>query len=173
MTTRVRSTKFQVPYCIILMVVWLAFSPAIQADLVAYWPLDGQLKDAAPFGQINDDGQFVGDSADVRKQVTDRHPTLTTAVEGPGTADPLPVLVGRRIGQAGGRFSVVFVEGRLGVETVDVRDAAVHEAEDDVLGSRGVVADRRRSRGRPVGQQAGQGHGTESVGRLLQPLPPG
>ena len=60
MTTRVRSTKFQVPYCIILMVVWLAFSPAIQADLVAYWPLDGQLKDAAPFGQINDDGQFVG-----------------------------------------------------------------------------------------------------------------
>ena len=65
MTTRVRSTKFQVPYCIILKVVWLAFSPAIQADLVAYWPLDGQLKDAAPFGQINDDCLlYTSDAAD-------------------------------------------------------------------------------------------------------------
>ena len=33
--------------------------PAVHVDLVAYWPLDGHLTDAAPFSQINDDGQFV------------------------------------------------------------------------------------------------------------------
>ena len=60
MTKRSRNTKFQVSYCIVLMTVWLAFGSAIHADLVAYWPLDGQLKDAAPSGQTKDNGEFIG-----------------------------------------------------------------------------------------------------------------
>ena len=60
MTKRSRNTKFQVSYCIVLMTVWLAFGSAIHADLVAYWPLDGQLKDAAPSGHTKDNGEFIG-----------------------------------------------------------------------------------------------------------------
>lgn len=60
MTKRSRNTKFQASYCIVLMTVWLAFSSAIHADLVAYWPLDGQLKDAAPSGHTKDNGEFIG-----------------------------------------------------------------------------------------------------------------
>ena len=56
----VRHAKFRVPCSTILIAVWLAFTPTTHAVLVAYWPLDGDLKDAALFGQTKDDGKFIG-----------------------------------------------------------------------------------------------------------------
>ena len=46
-----------------------------------------------------------------------------------------PVLRSVAIAAAGQRLAVVLVEHRLGIEAVDLRQAAVHEQEDDVLGA--------------------------------------
>ena len=60
MKKHLRNAKFRASCGIALIAVWLAFPPVIHADLVAYWPLDGDLKDVAPSGQTKDDGKFVG-----------------------------------------------------------------------------------------------------------------
>ena len=60
MKKHLRNAKFRVPCSTILIAVWLASTLTIHADLVAYWPLDGDLKDAASFGQAKDDGKFIG-----------------------------------------------------------------------------------------------------------------
>ena len=54
---------------------------------------------------------------------------------------------------AGQRLAVVLVEHRLGIEAVDLRQPAVHEQEDDVLGARGddrACARRARRAGRTL-----------------------
>jgi hypothetical protein len=60
----------------------------------------------------------------------------------PWTFQPLAVALRRRIVVAAHRAAIVFVELRLGVKRIDVRDAAVHEKEDDVFGAGAVM--RRR-----------------------------
>ena len=51
------------------------------------------------------------------------------------------------------RLAVVLVEHRLGIEAVHLRQAAVHEQEDDVLGARGMIERPRRRRWSASGPQ--------------------
>ena len=56
-----------------------------------------------------------------------------------------PVLRSVAIDAAGQRLAVVAVEHRLGIEAVDLRQAAVHEQEDDVLGPRRMIREPSRT----------------------------
>ena len=93
-----------------------------------------------------------------------------------------PVARGRSAGGVRRRWPVVLVEGRLGVEGVDLRRAAVHEQEDDALGPRLEMRRPGRERGwrsggassAPeesfAGQHAGQAEGAEAAADAAEHL---
>jgi hypothetical protein len=77
-----------------------------------------------------------------------------------------PVL--RSVGDraAGQRLAVILVERRFGIEAVDLRQAAVHEQEDDVLRASRMVE--RGGAGHRVADEAGKGHHAEAVADAAQ-----
>ena len=104
-------------------------------------------------GHRADDGQFVGDAADVREERADRDAALAVAGERPRTRPDVAVLVEHRpFGLERHRPARLGRQTRLRVERVDVRQPAGHVAEDD-------VSDPGREVGRPGGQRTVFGAG--------------
>ena len=64
-------------------------------------------------------------------------PALPYFLNANGERISAPVLRSVATRAAGQRLAVVLVEHRLGIEAVDLRQAAVHEQEDDALGRAG------------------------------------
>ena len=119
-------------------------------------------------------------AADVREQLADLDAALAVLVELPGRRQQV---AGRRelelrLGERQ-RLAVHLGELRLGVEGIDVRDAAVHEQEDDAPGPGREV---RRPGGQRVGtarrfalagtalggEQAEEGHMAKAAGDAAQ-----
>jgi hypothetical protein len=75
----------------------------------------------------------------VREQIADGQSRLAVAAKAPGALQPAAVAIGGRIAGIEKWLIVAALELRLGIERIDVRDAAVHEAENDVLGPRPMV----------------------------------
>ena len=71
--------------------------------------------------------QFVRNTADVRKQRTDRNTALSIASERPGAGQNVAVLVEH------GPFACLGSEPRFRVERIDMREPARHVAKNDVL----------------------------------------
>ena len=122
--------------------------------------------------------QLVRHRADVRKNVTDREAALAVTPERPRRLERGSNIVELcRVDLRSERFAVLAVEQRLGVERVDLRHAAVHVEENDILRAGRVMRpawDERRpgpAEGR-VGQQAAQRHGAKPGGAAPQHLPP-
>jgi hypothetical protein len=106
-------------------------------------------------GHRTDDREVVGAGADVRKQLTDGKAGLTVALELPGRRHDVAVLVEHRAVDGDGHgLAGVLDEAGLGVEGIDVGDAAGHVAEDDVFDFGGEVGFGLR--------QAGEGQGAEA-----------
>src|SRR5262249_34831345 len=80
-----------------------------------------------------DGGQVVGAGGDVREQLADRQAAFAVAIELPGALQPAAVLVGGRVVDLARWLPIQLGQLRLRVKRVDLRDAAVREAEDDVL----------------------------------------
>ena len=100
-------------------------------------------------GHRADDGQAVGLPADVREQVADRNAAFTVMVELPRAGEDVAVLVEHRpLGGERHRLAGFFGQARLGVERVDLGDAAGHIAKDDVLDLGRMM---RKLRGERVG----------------------
>ena len=79
--------------------------------------------------------------ADVREQLADLHAALAVLLERERRSHQRAGLALGGDRAAGQRLAVVLVEHRLGIEAVDLRQAAVHEQEDDALGAfAGVIA---------------------------------
>ena len=133
--------------------------------------LQGRLVVVGMIGlQRADNAQIIDAFRDVREQARDLDAASAVRLEGPVrlleearvvAGPPLPFVDGDGL-------AVVAEQGRLGVEGVDVRNAARHEEEDDVLGARREVRRLRRQqitrpeRKRPVlgprqiGEDAGE-----------------
>ena len=116
-----------------------------------------------------DDGQLVGAGGDVREQLADGHAGFAMGLELPGAFQPLAIAARRGVLGVGERLAVKVRQLGLGVEGIDMRDAAVHETEDDVLGPRPEVGSRRRGRsGGMVRQQPGQSDQAEAIRRAAE-----
>ena len=99
----------------------------------------------------------VGAGADVREELADLEAALAVARELERRLHQRagPALGGH--GAAGKRLAVILRQHRLGIEAVHLRQPAVHEQEDDVLGARRMM------------QSAGRGRGLRPLARA--PLP--
>src|ERR1051325_2739541 len=93
----------------------------------------------------SDDAQFVGKCADAGKKVADRQAGLAVLLEFPRAGKDLANVV--ELGgidlQAKG-LAVLGLEARFRIETVHLRNTAIHEEQDDVLRARGKVRGRTR-----------------------------
>ena len=124
-----------------------------------------------------DDGNVIDTGGDVREQVADRRTALAVAVEVPRGRHDVAVLVehgARRLERH--RLASFLGQPRLGVERVDVRQAAGHVAEDDALDLRLEVGCLLVGflRGAGVGRichQASQGQHAEAGRGRAQHLP--
>ena len=83
-----------------------------------------------------DDGDIVGTCRDMREKIADRNARIAVSPKLPGTLEPLATAVRGRVAGIEKRLAVAPIEFGFRIETVDVRDSAVHEAKDDVLGAR-------------------------------------
>ena len=129
-----------------------------------------------------DEADVVGAAADVRKQLAHLHAALAVLLERERRLEQAPGLPFGRDVPAGQRLPVVLVEHRLGVEAVDLRQAAVHEQEDDVLRPGGVVERALRAGfaallkpgGRErLADQAGERQHAEAVAHAAERVAPG
>ena len=99
------------------------------------------------FGKLGghrfDEGEVVGDLGNMGEEVADPGSRLAVLFELPGRLHDLADVVklgGLKFADGfSGILPVVFFEGRFVVEGVDLRRAAIHVKEDDVLGLRSVV----------------------------------
>ena len=117
-----------------------------------------------------DDREVVGAVGDLREEVRHLDARLAVALGFPRGAHDISVVVeDRALDRHRHRFSVQFGQGGLGVEGVDVRDAAGHVAEDDVLGlglERALAGGFGAEGG--SGEQAGQGDATKAQGAAAE-----
>ena len=81
--------------------------------------------------------QLVGVGSHLAKEVADRNAALAVAPEREGRLHQAAQILGRKLERQleGDGFAVILVQPWLGVEGVDLGRAAVHEHEDDPLGS--------------------------------------
>ena len=130
------------------------------------------------------DRELVGDGPDVRKQRADRNAALPVTRELPRARQDVAILVEHRpLGLERHRFARLGRQPRLRVERVDVREAAGHVAEDDILhlrrevgrfrGERPVRWVLRQPAVGPVRHQRRQGEEAETGRRAPQHLAPG
>jgi hypothetical protein len=116
------------------------------------------------------DREVIRAAGDVREEVRHLEAGLAVALGLPGAAEDVAVIVEHRLlHRYGHGLAVQAGEGGLGVEGVDVRDAARHVAEDDVLGlglrrtfAGGINPERRRR------EESGQGDATEAEGATAE-----
>ena len=123
-----------------------------------------------------DHADVVGARADVREELADLEAALAVALERERRLHQRAGLALGRDGAARQRLAVVLVEHRLRIEAVDLRQPAVHEQEDDVLGARGMVQARRRRGRRPSARCASSAADSECDTRpanasMPKPLP--
>ena len=86
-------------------------------------------------GHRADYREVIGALRDLGEEVRHLDARLAVALGFPWAAHDVAVVVeDRALDRHGHRLAVQLGEGGLGVEGVDVRDAAGHVAEDDVLG---------------------------------------
>ena len=87
------------------------------------------------------DAEIVDAASDFGEELANGRAALAAAGELPGRLHQgaSAFLVEGELALDGHGLAVVAREARLGVESVDVGDAAVHEQEDDALGARGEV----------------------------------
>ena len=95
-----------------------------------------------------DHAHVVRALAQMGEQLAYFHAALPVLLEGERRAHQSTRLPLGRDGAARQGLTVVLVEHRLGIERIHLREAAVHEKEDDALGLRGVIE-------RPAGQFPG------------------
>ena len=81
-----------------------------------------------------DDGDVVDHAADVREPVGDRHAGLAVMLEGAQAGNDRTLHLRDVVAEADGVDQLAGVLVVLGVEGVDVADAAAHEKEDDRFG---------------------------------------
>jgi hypothetical protein len=81
----------------------------------------------------SNDADIVRASAHVGKELGDLEATLAVALEFEGRLHESASLALVAEVAAGHGLTMVFLEHRLVVEAIDVREAAVHEKKDDVL----------------------------------------
>ena len=139
---------------------------------MSHEPIDGRPTWVWPVFIISIDGSWFGMSVYIErmKQMSSAHsptcgnssltsmPALPYFLNVNGERISAPVLRSVATDAAGQRLAVILVEHRLRIEAVDLRQAAVHEQEDDALGARrmielaridgAVLQQRRRPRGR-------------------------
>ena len=129
------------------------------------------------------DADVIDDRTNVGKEIADGQPARAVTAEGPRRSHQMARCreLSRRI--EGQRFAGALIQDGLGVECVNVRDAAVHEQEDDARRATSVV---RRpgscqvSAGstlvltsqRLLVQQGHQGHVAKATRGPPQQLPP-
>ncbi len=81
-----------------------------------------------------DDGDVVDHAADVRKPIGDRDAGFAVAREGAQAGNHRALHLGEVVAEADGIDELARALVVLGIEGVDVADAAAHEKEDDGLG---------------------------------------
>src|SRR5579862_7142563 len=85
------------------------------------------------------EADVVGAFADVRKELADFDAALSVLLECERRLQERAGLSLSRHFAAGQRLAVVFLEHRLVIEAVDLRQAAVHVEKDHALGARGMI----------------------------------
>jgi hypothetical protein len=86
----------------------------------------------------------------------------------------LAITVGSWVPRFGERLAVKGIELRLGIEGIDVRNASVHEAENDSLGPRQKMrTGRRHRRAHRLLHHSGQRDQPKAIGGRGERLPPG
>ena len=123
-----------------------------------------------------DHAQFVGARGDVRQQIADPQSRLAALLELPQALQPLAAWTGALrtgVGFQLGRLAVPLGQLGLGIERVDVRNAAVHEQKDHVLGPRREMRARRPGfRRRPAAGQPGERQPAKAHARSLEKTAP-
>ena len=124
--------------------------------------------------------ELVGDLRQVLPELAHRDPALAGRAELPGRGEQVAACGELHPGALEGRrFAVVFLELRFRVEEVDVRRAAMHEEEDDPLGSRFEMRfpgsqgmERNVATGFTLGlEKVGEGESSESQAPGAQQIP--